>query len=198
MKLYVYDFDGTLTFKDSMFEFLKLVSKSKKGYIKKIVLHLPSFILMKCKLVPAQKVKETLLYSFLKEKNKDEIQALAQTFFAKKGNELIRPNAYNHIISQKNTNVQQVLVTASLDIWVEPFANYLGIDLISTEADFSTHNLYQKNFKSQNCNGIEKVIRLKKYLTKFPNISEVIAYGDTSGDKELLAFADRSFYRYFH
>jgi phosphoserine phosphatase len=49
---------------------------------------------------------------------------------------------------------------------------------------------------SKNCFGQEKINRL---LEEFPDRRsyKLIAYGDSSGDKELIDFADKGFYNKF-
>lgn len=54
-KLYLFDFDGTLTYKDTMFLYLNL-AKFKLQFIK----HIPLFVLLKLKLADAEKVKKVL------------------------------------------------------------------------------------------------------------------------------------------
>ena len=48
----------------------------------------------------------------------------------------------------------------------------------------------------ENCKGTEKVNRLKAYLD-ISTYDEIIAFGDTRGDKEMLGLAGKSYYRYF-
>jgi phosphoserine phosphatase len=48
----------------------------------------------------------------------------------------------------------------------------------------------------RNCYGPEKVERLEEVLGKLDNYL-VYAYGDSKGDRELLAVADHGFFRHF-
>lgn len=64
-KLYLFDFDGTLTYKDSMFLFLKFYDPVK--YSAQFLKHVPLFVLVKLKLADAEKVKKALCHLFLKE-----------------------------------------------------------------------------------------------------------------------------------
>ena len=57
-KLYCFDFDGTLTRKDTMFLYLKFYDAAK--YRIQFVKHIPLFILLKLKLADAEKVKKNL------------------------------------------------------------------------------------------------------------------------------------------
>jgi phosphoserine phosphatase len=48
----------------------------------------------------------------------------------------------------------------------------------------------------RNCHGDEKVCRIKEHFN-VSQFSEVIAYGDSAGDKEMLALAHRRYYKPF-
>ena len=63
-KLYCFDFDGTLTHKDTMFLYLKFYDATK--YRIQFVKHIPLFILLKLKLADAEKVKKSFIASILK------------------------------------------------------------------------------------------------------------------------------------
>ena len=52
-------------------------------------------------------------------------------------------------------------------------------------------------FLTKNCYGAEKVARLKKVLTKSRDQYEIIAFGDSLGDKEMLEYADKGYYKPF-
>ena len=68
--------------------------------------------------------------------------------------------------------------------------------LLSTQAKFK-NGIYIGKFATKNCNGIEKVHRIKEII-KNQSFDKTIAFGDTSGDKEMLAWADESHYKFFH
>jgi len=64
-KLYLFDFDGTLTYKDTMFLFLKFYDPTK--FSVQFLKHVPLFILLKMKLADAEAVKKSLISSILKK-----------------------------------------------------------------------------------------------------------------------------------
>ena len=87
-------------------------------------------------------------------------------------------------------------MTASLDIWAKPFAEKWKMDLVATQAHFE-NDIFTGKFSTKNCNGQEKVNRIKKLIEK-ETFDKIIAFGDTSGDREMLSWADEGFYRFFH
>lgn len=194
-KLYCFDFDGTLTTKDTMLEFLKFWNPRR--YYVQMLLHLPLMVLLKLKLVPAQGVKESLVFGVLGFATQDSIEKKAKVFFEIHQEHLLRKNGVEYIRERQKEGHATCMVTASLDIWVRPFAEYLGLDMIATQGSFR-EGRYQKHFKSPNCNGAEKVLRIEQYLKSQPKFDKKIAFGDTSGDREMLAWAEESFFRFFN
>lgn len=192
-KLYCFDFDGTLTHKDTMFEFLKFVGGAKYAWL--FLKYMPLFILVKLKLVDAEKVKKSFIGAFLKGKNRSFLKEKAQLFFEQNHQNLIRQEARNFLSQIDFKENDGLLVTASLDIWVQPFADELGLKLISTRAEFQDEK-YTGEFVGKNCNGEEKVRRIRAFLGD-KTYDKTIAFGDTRGDKPMLRWANVAYYRHF-
>ncbi|MDR2205043.1 MAG: HAD-IB family hydrolase [Flavobacteriaceae bacterium] len=193
-KLYLFDFDGTLTHKDTMFLYLKFYSPSK--YWVQFLKHIPLFILLKLKLADAEKVKKSFIASILKGQSQTKIEGKSKAFFEENLPSVFRQNALDFIQNMDREKSDAYIVSASLDIWVKPFAERLGIKLLSTEAEFR-NGIFTGNFSTKNCNGIEKLNRIKQAISG-QKFDKKIAFGDTSGDKPMLNFADESYFRFFH
>ena len=58
-KLYLFDFDGTLTYKDTMFLYLQFYNEKK--YFWNFLKHIPLFVLVKLHLANAEKVKKSFI-----------------------------------------------------------------------------------------------------------------------------------------
>ena len=84
-----------------------------------------------------------------------------------------------------------LIVSASIDNWVQPFFPHVRV--LGTQIEVNDGCLTGR-FLTKNCYGQEKVNRI---LTLYPdrNTYHLIAYGDSRGDKELLAFADEAHYQ---
>ncbi len=193
-KLYCFDFDGTITYKDTMFLFLNFYNSSKFKY--QFIKHIPLFILLKLKLIDAEKVKKSLISSVLKGQSEKKLRKKSQEFFNLYKSKLIRENALEFVNNINPQNTESYLVSASLDIWVEPFAEHLKMKLLATRAEFKD-GVFTGGFLGKNCNGPEKVIRLKEAigLAKF---DKIIAFGDTVGDKPMMRWADEGKFKFFH
>ena len=98
--------------------------------------HIPLFILLKLKLANAEKVKKSFISSILKGQSKTKIEEKSQQFFQKYYPEIIRENAIEFIQNIDREHTESYLVTASLDIWVKPFAEKFKMNLLATRAEF--------------------------------------------------------------
>lgn len=193
-KLYCFDFDGTLTYNDTMFLYLKFYNSSK--FRMQFVKHVPLFVLLKLKLVEAEKIKKSFIASILKGESREKIEKKSKQFFEKYYPEIFRTNALEFIESIDRNHTESYIVSASLDIWVQPFAEKFKMNLLATRAEFAD-DIFTGNFIGKNCNGAEKVERLKE-ATKGKKYDKIIAFGDTSGDREMMEWADESQFKFFH
>ncbi len=193
-KLYCFDFDGTLTYKDTMFLYLKFYNASK--FRIQFIKHIPLFTLLKLNLLDAEKVKKSFISSILKGQSKVKIEKKTQEFFDQYYPEIFRENALDFIKNIDYSQTDCYIVSASLDIWVKPFAEKFKMNLIATKAEFK-NEVFTGNFVGKNCNGPEKVIRIKEEISG-KKYDKTIAFGDTSGDQQMLDWANEGQFKFFH
>ncbi len=193
-KLYLFDFDGTLTYKDTMFLFLKFYDPAK--FSVQFLKHIPLFMLLKLKLADAEAVKKSFISAILKGQSRYQLEKKAQQFFEENYPAVFRENALDFISNIDRTHTESYIITASLDLWVKPFAEKLDMKLLATQAEFK-NDIFTGNFVGKNCNKQEKVERVKIEIGD-KKFGKIIAFGDTSGDKPMFKFANESHYRFFH
>jgi len=193
-KLYCFDFDGTMTYKDTMFMYLKFYDPAK--FRLQFIKHIPLFILLKLKLAETEKVKKSFIGSILKGQTQEKIEKKAKQFFEQNYPKIVRENALDFINNIDRNNTQSLLVTASLDIWTKPFAEAFQMKLVSTRAEFK-NGIFTGNFIGHNCNGKEKLVRIQEEING-SKYDKIIAFGDTSGDKHMLKWANEGHYLFFH
>jgi HAD superfamily hydrolase (TIGR01490 family) len=88
-----------------------------------------------------------------------------------------------------------VIVSASLAVYLRPIAKHLRFDaVLATELEHGDDGLLTGRMHGENVRGPEKARRLDRWLSReFPASTPFVwAYGDSSGDKELWARADRA------
>ncbi|RZJ82052.1 MAG: HAD-IB family hydrolase [Brevundimonas sp.] len=90
----------------------------------------------------------------------------------------------------------RVIVTASPEETVAPFAARLGAEgLLGTPLTFDSDDRVTGAFAGPNCRAAEKVRRLN--VAYGDDLTLAAAYGDTSGDTEMLAIAGEAGFRVF-
>lgn len=148
------------------------------------------------KLADAEAVKKSFISSILKGQSRYQIEKKAQQFFDENYPALFRENALDFINNIDRQNTESYIVSASLDIWVRPFAEKFNMTLLATKAEF-VDDVFTGKFVGKNCNKQEKVNRVKLELGD-KKFDKIIAFGDTSGDKAMFKFANEFHYRFFH
>lgn len=194
MKLYLLDFDGTISSRDSMVQFFSFIYP-KHLFLFKCLSCLPLLFTYCLGLSTKDKIKSKILITFLAKFSSQELKALAYDFAIFFDQYYIKENARSYIQTILSADCNQLyIVTASLDLWMEPIAKRLNASLISTRSLFMNNKF--AGMSGNNCYGIEKVIRIQAAIniTDFKNI---YAFGDTAGDYEMLSLADHQHYKYF-
>lgn len=192
--LAVFDFDGTLTTKDSMLAFCRYVVGPVK-YASGFISLLPSLIAFKLGRLSNTDAKELFLTCFLGGKSRSLLELKAEIFAKREIPKMLRPKGLAKLKEYQAAGCQVVIVSASLGIWLKPWAASVGVELLCSEGKWET-DTFTGRLARPNCHGQEKVERLLTLL-KGQRPSRVIAYGDSSGDKELLEWADESFFKPF-
>ncbi len=189
-----FDFDGTITTSDSLAEFIRF-KQGSFGFITGLIPLLPSILGYKAGLVDRQHAKEKLLSKFFAGIPDETFRLLAASFVQKKIPAIIRSKAMEKLQWHKHEGHEVVIVSASPTHWVEPWCTEHGFICISTELEIVNGKITGK-IMGRNCHGEEKVRRIKERFN-LSDYSKVYAYGDTSGDKPMLALASFSYYKPF-
>jgi phosphatidylglycerophosphatase C len=189
-----FDFDGTLTVRDSYTAFLKWRAGPKRyraGMIRLIPAALAYLIHR-----DRGRIKAAATREYLRGVPRETLEADARRFAEQFSRSLLRPDAVAAWKRWRGEHVRLAIVTASPDLIVAPFARGLGADaLIGTQLAFDVQERLTGGFVGRNCRGPEKVVRLQAAFG--PDFELKAAYGDTGGDKEMLAAAELPGYRVF-
>jgi phosphatidylglycerophosphatase C len=189
-----FDFDGTLTVRDSFVAFLKWRAGGRRWTVG--LLRLAPAALAYLVHRDRGRIKAAAVREFLKGTPRDRLEAEARTFAEGHSRRLLRPDAVAAWKRWRSDHVRLVIVTASPDLIVAPFARGLGADaIIGTQLAFDAAERATGGFATPNCRGPEKVARLKAAFGE--DVELKAAYGDTGGDREMLAMATTAGYRVF-
>jgi phosphatidylglycerophosphatase C len=197
-KIYCFDFDGTLTTSDTLLEFIKY-AKGTSRFLMVFLKYSPLLVLMKLHLYPNWKAKQQIFAHLFAGMRIEKFDALCRGF-AEESQHLLRPKGITLMHEALVAGAQVFIVSASIDNWVRPFfdiRNLKGVQVLGTQIEVEDGKLTGR-FKSNNCYGKEKVHRITEALKSFERSEyEIEAFGDSRGDKEMLAFADKGHFKPF-
>lgn len=193
MEIAFYDFDGTITRKDSFLQFIRF-TKGRLAFYGGFLINLPVLIAYKVGIVPNWKAKEVIFSYFFKGISEEEMHEKGQEFARLVIPNILRSEAITEIERHKQSNVKQVVVTASFAIWIKPWCEYNGMELIASE--YETEKLYLTGkIKGKNCYGEEKVKRINAQYN-LDEYSLIYAYGDSRADQNMLNLADEKWMKW--
>lgn len=189
-KVFAFDFDGTLTTRDSMVELIRMRCGTA-GLWRAVVCILPYVLMMKLGLYSNDKAKEKLLTHCFGGMTETDFNALCQRF-ARERQDIWREETREIIHRQLDEGTQVMVVSASVDRWVRPFIEKeMGagrVQIVCTGMEVC-NGLLTGRLQTKNCRGAEKVERIKQLLPD-RTAYHLTAYGDSSGDTQMLAYAD--------
>jgi HAD superfamily hydrolase (TIGR01490 family) len=191
--LALFDFDGTLFVGDSLYDFLVFAFGFNKVFSGAVLLS-PFLAAYKFNLCSPVLAKEKVFAHFFKNRSVSSLDLIAEKYFRLRGVYKLRKNGVAKIHEHLAHGHTVAIVSASA-FWVRPFAEYFGLIFISTALEVEDGR-YTGRMSGRNCNGLEKVNRVKEVFD-LSAYCEIYAYGDTSGDAEMLALATKKFYRTF-
>ena len=189
-----FDFDGTITTKDTLLEFIKY-AKGHLPFYTGFALNSPYLIAYKLKLISNQFAKEKVLAYFFKNMSTSKFQEICDAFAKNILPSYLRPKALEEIANLQRQGVQIVIVSASPENWIRQWASSVNAALLATNLQVIEERITGK-IEGCNCYGEEKVRRIKSAYD-LDDYTEVYAYGDTSGDKPMLSLAGHSSYKPF-
>lgn len=189
-----FDFDGTITYRDTLFAFLLYFAGPWRLLLTTIPL-LPILSGYVFKLIPNGVAKEKVLSRFLAGLPEKQLEKVARDFASRRIPVLVRKSALKRLAWHREQGHRCVVISASIEDYVAPWAYEAGFDdVIATRMQRDNDARLTGCYDGQNCYGPEKVRRLRELVGDLEQM-EIYAYGDSRGDRELLALADHAYYK---
>jgi phosphatidylglycerophosphatase C len=190
----VFDFDGTITRGDSTTAFCR--EEFPGRILPAAVRAAPSLAGYALHLTGRQRVKEALLTTLLGGREEPEVRMRAADWAANRLPAMVRPEALERLRWHRSRGHRVVLASASLELLLEPWARTAAVDdVLATRLEVVGGRITGR-LAGPNCYGPEKVARLRALLGDLAGV-DLYAYGDSRGDRELLAAARHPVYRPF-
>lgn len=192
--LALFDFDGTITKKDSLKEFLLFYHGWAKICIGFVILS-PILTLYAIKVIPNHVAKQILLRYFFGKEPVDIFNNKCKDFAMQYIPKIIRADAILRINHHLTNHDKVVVVSASPENWVKPWSDSIGLSCIATKLEVRDNKITGKYF-GKNCYGQEKVKRIEENIN-LSEFNQISAYGDSRGDREMIALAHNKYYKFF-
>jgi HAD superfamily hydrolase (TIGR01490 family) len=191
-----FDFDHTLIDRDSLLPFLIYIQGIWKTSYHLAVLG-PAFVRYLTGHLSRQGVKEKILSRFMGGKLFTEVQALGQIYADQQLDDYLKPKAIERLAWHQAQGHRCILVSASLEIYLKPWAIRHGFEeVLASRLELTETGHIMGHLEGLNCWGSEKERRLLAYLGPKENYT-LYVYGDSRGDQEMLALADYPHYHTF-
>ena len=192
--LALFDFDGTITSRDTLIEFI-VYSKGKLAFFAGLLLLSPLILAMKLGLIPNSKMKEWVLKLFFYRDSVESFNKTCSDFAVKRLPLLLRRRAMEEINAHKRKGHRVVVVSASAENWIRTWADENQVELLATQLEIRNGRLTGK-FCGRNCQGAEKVERIRSHIA-LDEYKSIYAYGDSPGDRQMLELGTHSYYKPF-
>jgi phosphatidylglycerophosphatase C len=189
-----FDFDGTLTTKDTLVPFL-IHCVGWPRFLLNLPRILPWAILYLSRIINNEVTKQKTLTILLKGRTFYDIDKSAKSFAYAKLSKYIQPEIFAKLEYHKEHRHQVILVSANLAIYLRYWATMHKLDeVIGTEIEF-INNIATGNLATSNCYGEHKVIRINEYLGESHlSFNYSYAYGNSKGDYELLDYVNEGYW----
>ncbi|MGE5328058.1 MAG: HAD family hydrolase [Deltaproteobacteria bacterium] len=183
-----FDFDGTITKNDSFVDFIIYncgFAKFLAGFIRT----LPEVILYLLGKRPNCVPKIKMLAIFFKGMKEEEFIKRCREYSLNRIDNIVRDKMIKKIKWHKEQGHRLVIVSASVDEWIKPWAEENGFEKIIATKIGVQDGVINGELGSENCYGGQKV---KSFLEQYPDRESyhLFVYGDSKGDREMLELAD--------
>ncbi|HVA44059.1 MAG TPA: HAD-IB family hydrolase [Acidimicrobiales bacterium] len=185
-----FDFDGTLVPRDSFVGFLRLIGGTRTVN----AAFARSWRAVAVRPTPGWRdaIKSELVRSVLAGREAAEVEAGANEYAKEVAGMVSKPMRV--LLSRhREAGHATVIVSASLEIYLDPAASILGIDdVLGTRLEAGPDGRLTGRLLGANCRGVEKARRLSEWMAGrqvTPDLVPVWAYGDSAGDREMLELA---------
>lgn len=173
-KIIVYDFDKTLTKKDTLFGFFRFNSKRNLSYIFKILIYIFLMVLTKFKIISNDRLKDLGIKLFLKNLTKEELDFKFENYG--------KTIEYNFLFKETNfeTSDDIYIISASFEEYLKPIFSK-NIKIIGSKINI------EKNQLEFNCYAENKILALNNQ-----EINHIdIFYTDSISDLPLAKLAKK-------
>ncbi len=191
--LALFDFDGTITSKDTFTPFIFHAVEPTRMAVGKVVLS-PLIAAYKLGFLSASLMRRSIVRFGFRGRRCVDVQAAGLQYSRSRLARVVRGKALERIRWHQAQGDVVVVVSASLDVYLADWCRELGVELICTELE-ERQGVLTGRYRDGDCSGGEKARRIRqRYDLK--SFGAIYAYGDTTEDEAMLALASQRYYRW--
>jgi HAD superfamily hydrolase (TIGR01490 family) len=188
VKIAAFDFDGTLTRSDTLGPFLRDVCGTA-AFVRALAADAPRLVLAGIGAGSRDAAKERMLRRLLGGREHAELVVRGRAFAERVATTGMRSEMVARLEWHAREGHELAIVSASLDVYLEPIAERLGIGtVLCSRLEVNGAGLVTGNLMGGNCRAAEKLRRIRERFGE--DGYELWAYGNSAGDAEMLAAAD--------
>ncbi|MCL2009373.1 MAG: HAD-IB family hydrolase [Synergistaceae bacterium] len=193
--LALFDFDGTLTTRDTFLDFHRFFWGSRFfwGFLALPVAAVRGSLSLR---LGRDSLKEAFLTRLWKGVPLEEYLAGALRYAENRVEGFLAPLPVSVFLRHVERGHDVYVVTASLKDWIEPWASKYGVPVVGTEME-SEDGILTGRMRGANCRGAEKARRIAEAVD-LRGYDKIYAYGNSVGDREMLLLADEKVYNWDH
>lgn len=188
-----FDVDGTITDRDCVVPFMRDVTGARR-IVPRLAAR-PSRLVSALARRDRDQLKALAADAAFRDRRNDELAALGARFARTVHDGWLRSDTVEALRAHQAAGDRVVLVSASFEVYLRPLGELLAVDeVLATRLELAD-GVATGALDGPNCRGPEKVRRLHDWVDgEFGGRTNVrvVAYGDSAGDRELLADADEA------
>ncbi|MEX0767837.1 MAG: HAD-IB family hydrolase [Microthrixaceae bacterium] len=196
-KVAAFDFDGTLSQRDTLIPFL--ISVTGRARFAQIASQIGlSGALRGVDLRNRDAVKAQMIHRSMCGRRNQDLLRLGEVYSQDLLAHELNPVTLQRLEQHREAGHELVFVSASLTYYLDPLASSLGVGSVIAVKPTVEHGLLTGQMEYPNVRAEQKAIRLRSWLEQpaigpMPEI-ELWAYGNSSGDHALLQMANHAFW----
>ena len=191
------DFDGTLAKGDSLLPFLNRLQTRRLSTAR--LAAFGGLDLLRSRQLNRNAAKQFLLHRCLAGRTAEDLRVLGRGYARHLADRCMLDDAMTAIELHRSNGALITLVSASLDIYLDHVRALVGLDaLLCTQVEFGADGRATGRLIGTNVRGKEKVRVVERWMQTerfHRDECDVVAYGNSSADRDLLVWADRGFLR---
>lgn len=191
MELALFDFDHTVTTRDTYSRFLRRVATPEQRARAWWTVG-PWLAAYRLRLISAGRIRARVTALVFNGRHADDIAALAAGYARDALAEMVRPEMLEQIRWHQAQGHTVAIVSASVDGYLRPWCDALGLQLICNQLEVRDGRLTGR-YAGGDC-GPRKVEQIRRQFD-LSRYTRIHAYGDSSEDKPMLALAHDRWYR---